>query len=208
MVIPLDKYSVLIFDFDGVILDSIPTRERGFVKIFNEFPDSKVEELLQYHRLNGGLSRFHKIKYFYKNIVKKTVTEEVLNKHADDFSKLSKDELINPKYIIHDSMNLIKKIYTKRFLHIASGSEDKELNYLCKKQCISHYFKSINGSPTPKTELVNDIIVQNNYDRSTVALVGDSVNDYEASFKNGIDFYGYNNSDLKNNYNYIESLSF
>ncbi len=62
---------------------------------------------------------------------------------------------------------------------------------------IFHYFKIIHGSPTPKNELVKQIIEENNYNKEECVLIGDSINEYDAAKENNIDFYGYNNERLK-----------
>ncbi len=41
----------IFFDFDGVILNSLPVRDYGFRKIFKEFNDVLVNRLLEYHSL-------------------------------------------------------------------------------------------------------------------------------------------------------------
>ena len=51
-------------------------------------------------------------------------------------------------------------------------------------------------SPTPKKELVRNIIESKRYNQNDVILIGDSINDYEASIANNICFYGYNNTEL------------
>ena len=55
----------IFWDFDGVIIDSMPIREFGFRRIFKDFNKEKVELLTDFHRENGGLSRFFKIRYFF-----------------------------------------------------------------------------------------------------------------------------------------------
>jgi len=188
----------ILFDFDGVILDSMPIRDYGFKKIFEYFDDALVSQLLSYHNENGGLSRYVKIKYFYNEILDKEILEEEISNYASNFSKIMKKELVNKKYLIVDTLEFIKNNFKKYNLHIVSGSDERELQYLCKKLEIDVYFQSINGSPTPKNELVERVLLINNYVANTTVLIGDSINDYEAAKENGIDFYGFNNPDLKN----------
>ena len=202
----LTDYNVIIFDFDGVILDSMPVRDKGFELIFKNYPSDKVEELLLYHNKNGGLSRFHKIEYFYTQILKKTISKDKVYEYADRFSEEMRKELVKPKYRIKDAFEFIR--CSDAAMHIASGSEEKELQYLCREHGIDKYFMSINGSPVTKNEIVKNIINKNNYNKAQVALVGDSVNDYEACQVNKIKFFGYNNCRLKNIANgYIRKLS-
>jgi beta-phosphoglucomutase-like phosphatase (HAD superfamily) len=66
----------ILFDFDGVILDSMPIRDYGFKKIFEDYDDDLVNKFLKYHNRNGGLSRYVKIKYFYNKLLKQEISEE------------------------------------------------------------------------------------------------------------------------------------
>ena len=60
----------LIFDFDGVILDSVKIKEKAFKKIVNKYLTAS-EKFMKYHNKNLGISRELKFEYFYKNIIKK-----------------------------------------------------------------------------------------------------------------------------------------
>jgi len=194
----------ILWDFDGVILDSMPIRDYGFRKIFENYSKELVEEFIKYHRINGGLSRFHKIKYFYNELLGKEIDKIEINNYAGKFSLIMKEQLVNPKYLISDSVYFIKKNYKNYNFHIVSGSEHNELNYLCAKLGLTKYFISINGSPTPKNDLVKNLILKEKYDKNQTILIGDSINDYEASKINSIKFYGFNNKELENkSYKYI-----
>ena len=57
----------ILFDFDGVIIDSMPIREAGFRLIFQDFDKYLVDKLIDYHNQNGGLSRYVKIDFFFNN---------------------------------------------------------------------------------------------------------------------------------------------
>jgi len=188
----------ILFDFDGVILDSMPIRDYGFKKIFEYFDDALVSQLLNYHNENGGLSRYVKIKYFYNEILDKEILEEEIDDYASNFSKIMKKELVNKKYLIVDTLEFIKNNFKKYNLHIVSGSDERELQYLCKKLEIDVYFQSINGSPIEKNKLVKSVLLDNEYLAKETILIGDSINDYVASEVNGIGFYGFNNTSLIN----------
>ena len=201
------KIKTFFWDFDGVILDSMPIRDFGFVKIFEEFDKELVDKLLEYHTLNGGLSRYVKIRYFYNILLKEDVSDEKVQELADKFSIIMKAELINKKYLIKKTVEFIKENYKKYNFHIVSGSDEKELNYLCKELDLTQYFKTIEGSPTPKNDLVKNILKKFSYHPKECVLIGDSINDYEAANINGMKFYGYNNELLKDKDAYIESFS-
>jgi HAD superfamily hydrolase (TIGR01549 family) len=186
----------ILWDFDGVILDSMAVRDWGFEEIFKKFDRDKVLLLLNFHRKNGGLSRYVKIRYFYEEILEKEITENEVLEYANAFSVLMKKELVNPTNLIQESLQFIKENYKNYKFHIVSGSDGEELRYLCEKMEISSYFMTIEGSPTPKNKLVKDLLKQHNYEISDCVLIGDSINDYEAAKDNKIQFMSYNNPDL------------
>ncbi len=187
----------IFWDFDGVILDSMPIRDYGFAKIFEEFDKELIDKLLEYHTLNGGLSRYVKIRYFYNTLLGVEINDEKVQELADKFSIIMKSELTNKKYLIRETVEFIEKNYKNYNFHIVSGSDGKELNYLCNELGLSKYFKTIEGSPTPKDDLVKNILEKHNYNSKECILIGDSINDYEAANVNGIKFYGYNNRELE-----------
>lgn len=196
----------ILFDFDGVILDSMPVRDYGFEKIFKKFDKVLVSKLIEYNNENGGLSRYVKIKYFFNKLLNQEISEVEINRYAGSFSTLMKKELKNKKYLISETLEFIKVNYEKYNLHIVSGSDEEELKYLCKALKISDYFLSINGSPRHKNELVKNVLTENQYSANETILIGDSVNDYDAAEENGLIFYGYNNPALIcKSKNYLES---
>jgi phosphoglycolate phosphatase-like HAD superfamily hydrolase len=187
----------IIFDFDGVILDSMPIRSDGFRKIFTKYEHSLVEELITYHNLNGGLSRFIKIRYFYKELLNKDIIEDKVNEYASEYSDYMRKHLLSPELIINETLDFIKENHKDINMTVASGSEQKELRHINKSLELDKYFKLILGSPTPKNENVRDTIEELSFKKDETILIGDSINDYDAAKINGIRFFGYNNISLK-----------
>ena len=54
----------IIFDFDGVLIESAAIKTEAFREVFSKWQD-KVDEIVTYHNKNMGISRFVKFKYFY-----------------------------------------------------------------------------------------------------------------------------------------------
>jgi HAD superfamily hydrolase (TIGR01549 family) len=190
-------YPILFFDFDGVILDSLPVREHGFREIFSAFTDQEIEALLTFHRKNGGWSRYVKIRHFFETIREEPVTEDQILEYAEDYSVIMRKALTDKKNLIQDAVQYLALQKGSQCFFVVSGSDQEELRYLCKELGIKHYFEEITGSPTPKIENVEMLIRNHQLDITDVALIGDSYNDYEAAHENNIAFFGYNNELLK-----------
>ncbi len=197
----------ILFDFDGVIIDSMPIKTEAFRKILQNFDPVSVDKLVDYHNLNGGLSRYVKLHYFFQELLSTPVTEEEIYRYANQFSKIVKEELSNKSYLISEVVQFLKENQSNYSFHIVSGADETELKYLCEKLEIRQYFQSIHGSPTHKNELVKQVLAENHYEKSETILIGDSINDHEAAEVNEIGFYAYNNPSLKPiSKNYLESI--
>lgn len=194
--INFSNYNCILWDFDGVLMDSMPVREHGFKEVLSSYADEDVAALIAYHRKNGGLSRYVKFRYFFETIRKETITDQEIRSLAHRFSVIMLELLMKPDLLIRDPWNFIEQNHKHIDMHIVSGSDGEELGVICKTLNVDSYFKTIVGSPTPKKKLVEEILIKNRYDK--VVLIGDSINDMEAAFANGIEFLGYNNPALKN----------
>ncbi|MGB0805821.1 MAG: HAD family hydrolase [Salibacteraceae bacterium] len=189
--------NTIIWDFDGVLMNSNEVRDKGFSAVLSHYPKEQVEALLEYHQSNGGLSRYVKFKYFFEEIRKEPISQKEINVWADKFSEIMLSNLINPELLIQETIKFIRKNKKNYCHHIASGSDQNELRKICKGTGISDLFLSIHGSPQPKNQIVADLISENGYNPSEVLLIGDSINDFEAANVNGIFFKAYNNAKLE-----------
>ena len=50
----------ILWDFDGVILNSMKIKGDGFVELFQDYDKKLINQLEKYHYNNGGISRFEK----------------------------------------------------------------------------------------------------------------------------------------------------
>ena len=188
------EYDAIIWDFDGVIVESNAIREKGFVEVLSGFRPEDINLLLDFHRQNGGLSRYVKFRYFFEEILKTTVEEQTIQNYAERFSKIMRELMTSKDILIEETVFFIKRSYRHYNFHIASGSDQRELRYLCTQLEIARYFHSIQGSPQPKKDIVKELLHTNGYDPSATVLIGDAINDYEAAKVNGIKFVAYNAS--------------
>lgn len=192
-----ENKNVILWDFDGVILNSMDVREIGFREVLSAYPEDQVKKLLDYHNENGGLSRYVKFRYFLEEIRGEEANKDKIASLAEEYSAIMRKELPTKERLIPEVMNFIEAEHYRYEMHIVSGSDGEELRFLAKELEISGFFKTIQGSPRPKISLVEDILEECEYQRQEVCLVGDSINDYEAAKANDIDFFGYNNDSLK-----------
>ena len=188
----------IFFDFDGVIIFSNNIRIEGYYHIFRMFDKKYVNELVDYHIRNGGLSRYNKIRYFYEKILSKPISDYKIQQYAEKYKDFMLRNLVFKRYLNNEVIQFLKDNASKYNFHIASGSDEKELITLTEILEIDYYFLSINGSPINKDDIVKNLLRKNKYLVNETILVGDSINDFDAAEANNISFIGYNNLEISN----------
>ena len=78
---------IIIFDFDGVILESVSVKTEAFRKLFSFAPEH-IDEIIQYHKDNGGMSRYDKFRYIYKSILREDLTQQKFEELSEKFADI------------------------------------------------------------------------------------------------------------------------
>ena len=185
----LNSYKNLIFDCDGIILNSNKIKTEAFREVVFHFGNEAAEELVKFHVMNGGISRYEKFNYFFEtissnlNLDKKSINVEKLIENYG--SKVAK------KLEICEVSNQIMQYrkYSDGVWYIVSGSDQNELiKIFRKRQLINIFNGGIYGSPLSKDEIFKNIFKDKMDEISKSLYIGDSKYDYLAAKKIGLDF--------------------
>jgi len=184
--INLNNYNTIIFDCDGVILNSNNIKKNTFIETLNLKYDKKsIKAFIEYHNNNGGISRFNKFKFFFDKILKIKNYKRKYIECINSFSKILRKKL--EKCEIDKSLiKLIENNNIKKFF-VISAAEQKELREIFKKNKLDKYFYEIYGSPSNKSVNLKKIL-RNKKIKKPFLYLGDSKEDYLFSKKNNIDF--------------------
>ena len=183
------KYQHIIFDFDGVLAESNEIRFNGFRKLFEDYPGSQIEQLVEYAKANGGVSRYKKIEFFFNVIRKESISSKSVDNLANQFSELVTKDIIEA-IPVKGSLEFLKKYFNQFDFAIVSGSDQKELREVCKRRDIDSFFKMILGSPIEKKDNIATLLSDLKWGQKKCLYIGDSNNDLEAAKANNIDFIG------------------
>ena len=202
----LAKYKVVFWDFDGVIKDSVSLKTEGFRKLFSKYGTQVTKRVVKHHVENGGVSRYKKIPFYFKEYVGKEINSEQASFYANEFSKLVINEVIRSPWIDGVKKYLINNKYNQDFI-IVTGTPLEEINIILERLEIKNIFKAIHGSPEEKSDAVSTVIKKFNFIKSDLVLIGDSNTDYEAAISNNIDFIlRVKSSDKKVNFSYSKFI--
>ena len=88
------KYHSLIFDCDGVILNSNQIKSDAFYDVAKQFGDIPAKKLLKFHVENGGISRYKKFEYLISNLASYEKSKKTINDLCNEFSDRVVESLI------------------------------------------------------------------------------------------------------------------
>ena len=203
----LKKYNSIIFDNDGVIMDSNAVKTEAFVKALEGEEDILIEEFIDFHKAHGGVSRFEKIKYFYSNIKKDKNYLIPLKKTLERYSYYSKKALLSADLMpgVEDFLKLLKE--HNKIVHVVSGSDQEELREIYKSRNLTQYFNQINGSPITKSDILKKIIEDFKLTLPAVYF-GDAMLDYSTAKKYNLDFiYIYSKSEWSEGISFCKKMN-
>ena len=186
------KPKVLIYDFDGVICDSVGLKTDAFVELYNKENESIQKLVREYHLANGGISRFEKIKYFETVLLGKVYSEEENVSLAQKFAELVKEKVISSPFIV-GVKEFLEKHSTDTLQYICTGTPEFEIKEILERKNISRYFNGIFGAPRSKIEIISEILNVTNTIPNECLYFGDSITDYQATVFYKMPFIGIEN---------------
>tara|TARA_B100002003_G_scaffold247841_1_gene280232 strand:- start:227 stop:871 length:645 start_codon:yes stop_codon:yes gene_type:complete len=179
----------IIFDFDGVLVESVNVKTRAFAKMFEDKGEEVVRQVTSFHLKNGGMTRDKKIMFYYNEILMCPLSDEKLEELCDTFSRLVVDEVIRSPYV-EGAKEFLEKFYSEIDFYVVSGTPEQELREIVKRRGMSLFFKGVFGSPVQKGEIAKMILKQNGYNSKEVVYVGDSIADLRGAIESGTRFIG------------------
>jgi len=179
----------ILFDFDGVIAESVDVKTKAFAKLFEDYGPEIVEKVVAHHLANGGVSRFEKILYYHREYVGKPISEAELEQWCGRFSDLVLDAVVSSPYV-PGALELLDSCHKKYSCFIITGTPQEEMEEILSLRGLEKYFLEIHGSPRTKTDIVKGIISAHTLQPDEIMYIGDAMTDYEAAKGEGIRFIG------------------
>ncbi len=182
----LDKYNSLIFDCDGVILNSNKIKTEAFYFAALPYGEDLAQSLRGYHIANGGVSRYKKFSYFLDKIVPEGKIGPNLEEMLRIYSSKVNEGLMNCE--LDSGIFPLRELTSSTKWSIVSGGDQTELRKVFAARKLDHLFDGgIFGSPDSK-----DLILKRELSAKRInepgLFIGDSRYDHQASQRAGLDF--------------------
>lgn len=183
-------YQNIIFDFDGVIVDSNEIRIEGFRALYATETGDRLDRFMQYVQGNRGLSRYRKIRYYYEQICGEQASNELIEHDARRYSQIVAKDVASAPEMSGAGDFLAEYGRDFRFA-LVSASDQDELRAICRLRSLDRYFDAILGSPEDKAVNIRNLMQDLGWHRRSTVYVGDSTNDRNAADSAGVDFIGF-----------------
>jgi phosphoglycolate phosphatase-like HAD superfamily hydrolase len=177
----------IIFDCDGVILDSNAIKSNAFGKAIEAESPELVDTFIKYHKENGGISRYVKFEYFYKELKQQFEYKINLKAALKRYAHISENGLLTCD-MITGVLDILKHFKSLNIpCYVVSGGDQKEVRSVFKKRNLDQYFVKILGSPNTKVENLDklksyDVSLENNF------FFGDASSDMNAALGEKMNF--------------------
>lgn len=177
----------VIFDFDGVLVESVDIKTEAFRKLFTREGTRVAEQVVAYHLRNTGVSRFDKFRYIYKEILKRPLSDEEFHRLCDGFARLVADAVVKTEYVkgAREFLELFSASYA---CFVSSATPEDEIKEIIRLRRMDEFFQGIYGAPRKKTEIVKEILLSYELEPAQAVYVGDALSDYNAARENGVHF--------------------
>jgi len=184
---PSKGLRAIAFDADGVLFESVDVKTDAFRHLFASESPPVLKQIIDYHQRNGGISRFEKFKFIYREILQQPLSEERFDKLCNEFAAQVVDRVVAAPWV-PGAFEFIKKHHQKYLLFVASATPDPEIKTIASKRSLSALFHEILGSPQPKAVLLKTLLSKYDLQPTDMVYVGDAQNDWHAARELGIPF--------------------
>ena len=148
-IVEKQKLSAVVFDCDGVLIESNAIKTQAFGQTVDEFGQKAMDQLMDYHREHGGISRFKKFEWFYREVVKAPLSDEMMDTLCDRFTQLCINAVLDVP-MVDGAKESLELLSGRLPMFVASGTPEKELQDILIQRGLAPYFKGIHGIPPEK----------------------------------------------------------
>ncbi len=182
-------WDLLVFDFDGVLVDSVDVKTQAFAALYREYGPAVVDRVVAWHLAHGGVSRYEKFRHFHREFLGRPLGEEEASQLADRFSDLVEEAVIAAPWL--PGAREFLEGHGGRFpLGVASGTPEEELLRIMDRRGMRAYFSRVGGAPRQKGEIISSFLAAFSADPSRTLMIGDAGTDLEGARQAGVRFLG------------------
>ena len=162
----------VIFDFDGVVLESADVKTEAFIDLYAEHGPEEVARVREHHLANLGISRFKKFEWIAEHILGVAMSAAEREALGVKFSDLALGKVLTAPFVGGAEVALMS-LAEQMPLFVASGTPHGELALIVERRGLSPRFREVHGSPAEKPAIIEDLRTRFGFAKHEVLFVGD-----------------------------------
>ena len=178
----------VVFDFDGVILESADVKTDAFVELYAEHGPEVVGRVRAHHLANLGISRFKKFAWIAEHVLGQALTADDSAALGQRFSDLALAKVLAAPFVPGADAALGALAALGLPMFVASGTPHDELQLIVLRRGLGPAFREVHGAPREKPEILRDLLARLALAPDQLLFIGDGMSDYQAARAVGTEF--------------------
>lgn len=176
----------IVFDFDGVILESVGIKTNAFRDLL---PGDRTlqDRMEQYHLQHLGMSRYEKFSWMYRELLCRPLPPQEMAALDARFSTAIAAQMRSCPFVT-GAAEFLRAHAESEPLYVASGTPEQELRSIVADRGLAPLFKGVYGSPTTKAQVLAQVWHDVGGPPEGVWFIGDSRQDADAARAVGVTF--------------------
>ncbi|MDW5377594.1 HAD hydrolase-like protein [Halomonas sp. HP20-15] len=187
---PLEhRFDALVFDCDGVILDSARLKRSAFADFYRDEPEPLRQAIRAYLARGGGQPRDVKFHHIEAHILGRPISEARIRALSRAFAEHIESRVAEAP-MLPGAHEFLERWRDRRPLFLLSATPQAELRRVIAQRGLSGLFDDVLGAPPDKVNGLRNLLDHHGFDAARTVMIGDSYNDYRAARSNGTHFVG------------------
>ena len=183
----MKPYDFVVFDCDGVILQSNQVKSNAFAAALEGEPFDAIAAFVAYHKAHGGISRYQKFAHYFEQMQPRDDAKVATQYALEKYASIVQAELLTCALIPGIEAYLRELNQAGVRCAVNSGGDEQELQGVFTARGLAPYFQHIFGSPTGKQENMQRL-KDLGFQQGSGVMFGDSRSDWLAAQAFGLDF--------------------
>jgi phosphoglycolate phosphatase-like HAD superfamily hydrolase len=180
----MKKFPILVFDMDGVLLDSLAIKQDAFAALFVDYPD-KLPQIRAYNEARQGVPRAVKIRHVCTEILGLEAVDAQVQALLAAYRRSLEQPMRAAPLLPGVRDFLASNVYPK---FVSSSSLAQDVIAVLQQHGILANFEGVYGYPESKAEVLARLKQERGM---PLVFFGDALTDYEAAQAAGVSFIGF-----------------
>lgn len=194
MKLSTSQYTTLVFDCDGVVLNSNSVKTQAFYQVTLPYGETAAQAMVDYHVAHGGISRYKKFAHFLEHIVP-DITPGAKSASANGpgldvllecYAHEVRQGLLTCD-VAPGLRQLRRQTPNARWLIVSGGDQSELRDVFARRRLTDMFDGGIFGSPDAKDLILKREIAEKNIEHPAL-FIGDSKYDYQVAKESGLEF--------------------